>query len=71
MSLGKETTFTHMSFHIFAALIVQNVVLWTVSLCSLVGESSLEIEIGIMLQYKWQTVRDLPQLKQQVTLESE
>jgi len=56
MSLGKETTFTHMSFQIFTTLIVQNVVLWAVSLCSIVGESSLEIEVEIMLQYTWQTV---------------
>jgi hypothetical protein len=31
------------------ALIVQNVAFWVVSWCSLVGESSSEIEIEIML----------------------
>lgn len=56
MSLVKETTFTYMSFQIFTALILQNVMLWAVSWCSLVGESSLEIEIELMLQYKWQIV---------------
>jgi hypothetical protein len=44
----------------FTALIVQNVELWAVSWLSLVGESSLEIEIEIMLQYKWLTVTKCP-----------
>jgi hypothetical protein len=67
MSLGKEMTFTYTSFQIFTALFVQKVMLWAMSWCSLVGESSLEIEIEIMLLYKY----EVPQLKQQISLEIE